>query len=121
MSRGDPGIKVAVRLPRDMIHDLQRLAAERGTTVSAVVRSIIHEHGKSGALVTQLERVLQLLERGAVRGPIAPASQEAGSGRPADDGPPEPVSATGEGAQSEDDLIRDMRSILAGFGADDSG
>lgn len=112
---------MAVRLPKDMVRDLQQLAAERGTTVSAVVRSIIHEHGKSGALVTQVERVLQLLERGAVRGPIAPASQEAGPGRLGDDGVPEPAIPTGDGAPGEEDLIRDMRSILAGFGADDSG
>ena len=121
MSRGDPGIKVAVRLPRDMIHGLQQLAAERGTTVSAVVRSIIHEHGKSEALVAQVERVLQLLERGSRQAPIAPESQETDSDRPDGDGVPEPVIPTGDGDRSEDDLIRDMRSILAGFGADDGG
>lgn len=120
MSRGDPGIKVAVRLPRDMIHDLQRLAAERGTTVSAVVRSIIHEHGKTEALVAQVERVLQLLESGAVRGGTAPVGQEAGPDPQGGDRVPEPATPTGDGAQSEDDLIRDVRSILAGFGADDS-
>ena len=121
MSRGDPGIMMAVRLPKDMVRDLQQLAAERGTTVSAVVRSIIHEHGKSEALVAQVERVLQLLETGAVRGPISPPSHQVGPGRPGGDGVPEPVIPSGDGAPGEEDLIRDMRSILAGFGADDSG
>lgn len=109
MSRGAPGLKVTVRLPPDMTAHLNRLARDRGTTVSAVIRSAIEEQGKTELLAGRMERVLQLLEASDRRPPI-PESAEAR-------GQPSELEASGD--VDSEALFRNMRSILAGFGDDD--
>ena len=109
MSRGAPGIKVTVRLPADMTAHLKRLASDRGTTVSSVIRNALEEQGKTELLDARMEQVLHLLEASNRRPQIA--EDDEASGRPSE--------SEALGTVDSEALVRNVRSILAGFGADD--
>ena len=119
MSRSAYDTPVRVRMPAEMAAELRRLARERRTTVSAVIRSALGEQEKTQLLAAKIEQVLQMLEKGGVRGPTAATSQEDGPGTREAGGVREPELPAGDGARSEEDLIRDMHSILGAFGGDD--
>ena len=109
MSRGAPGIKVTVRLPAEVTAHLRRLARNRGATVSSVIRSALEEWDRTELLAARMEKVLQLLEGSNRQPPIAEDVDS--SGRPFESEASEVVDTEA--------LAKNMRSILAGFGADD--
>ncbi len=112
-------VLLSVRLQGELADRVRSLARDRRTTVSAVIRSALEDQEKTQLLAAKMEQVLQMLEKGGVRGPTAAMSQEDGLGTREAGGVREPDLPTGDGARSEEDLIRDMDSILGAFGADD--
>ncbi len=116
---GSLDVWLSLRLPGELADRVRSLARDRRTTVSAVIRSALEDQEKTQLLAAKMEQVLQMLEKGGVRRPTAATSQEDGPGTREAGGVREPELPAGDGARSEEDLIRDFHSILGAFGGDD--
>lgn len=104
--------RVTIRLPAEMAARLRYAAKVRHVSVAQAVRSALEEQGRTQLLAAKIEQVLGMLERGGIRGPTPVASQQSGAGAHEECEVQETDLAAGDGVRSEEDLIRDMDSIL---------
>ena len=111
--------RVTIRLPAEMAARLRYAAKVRHVSVAEAVRNALEDQEKTQGLAAKIEQVLQVLERGGIRGPTAVVSQHSGPGAPVACEVRKTDLPAGDGVRSEEDLIRDMDSILGTFGADD--